>query len=307
MHVFVTGAGGFIGFELVRQLRAHGHEVLGLVRTPAKVDALRSVGATPLVGDVRDSAIVKRGVTGADAVAHLALPRAGEGNPRIVRETYTRGTEAVLEACRDRTLHSFVLASGALGMYRHPPGAWIDESGPEEPSTPSTRDRHEVDEAVREAHRDWGLPATVLRPPIVYGLGGAFQPFFLDLMRRGMYRVVGDGSYFLNFVHIEDCAAAYRIALERAAVGETFLIVDDEPVTMRAFSDALAQLMGRRRPGWAPPLLAKFVAGRDSVNAMMDSVRLRNTKIKTRLGWAPRYPTYRDGLPSVVSAYLKSH
>src|SRR3989304_1681577 len=207
-----------------------------------------------------------------------------------------RSTRLRTSRCRGRARG----IRGSQGKYRHARDAGIDESATEEPFTPSTRDRHRADEMVRAAHRDWGLRAPILRPPIVYGLGGAFKPFFLDFMRRGLYRVVGDGSYFLNVVHVEDCAAAHRLALERAPAGETFLIVDDEPVTMRTFSDELARLMGRRRPGHVPPLLAKFVAGRDGIDAMMDSVRLRNERTKERLGGAARDATNREGLPPVV-------
>jgi nucleoside-diphosphate-sugar epimerase len=159
---------------------------------------------------------------------------------------------------------------------------------------------------VRAAQRRSGLPATILRPPIVYGLGSGFKEFFLDLARRHLFRVVGDGSYFLNLVHVEDCAAAYRLALERPSAGETFLVVDDEPVTMRAFADFFSQAMGRRRPGSVPAFLAKLVAGAGAVEALQDSVRLRNRKITSRLGWAPRYPTYRDGIPGVVREYKQA-
>jgi nucleoside-diphosphate-sugar epimerase len=306
MRVFVTGGAGFIGSELVRQLVAAGHEVTGLARDPEQTRVLEALGASAIVGDVRDPAVLRGGVKDADGVAHLALPRAGGKDLEYASEVSKRGTQVMLNACRGASLRSFVFASGALGMYRHAPGEWIDETAPEGPTAPSMHERWMLDNVVRAAHREWGLPATILRPPIVYGPRGAFQEFFLDLMRRGIFRVPGDGSYFVDFVSVEDCAAAYRLALERAPAGETFLVVDDEPVTMRAFADFLAAEMGRRRPGKIPPFLAKLVAGREEVDVMMESVRLRNRKLKDRLGWVPRYPSYRDGIPETVRAYRRA-
>jgi nucleoside-diphosphate-sugar epimerase len=306
MRVFVAGATGFIGSELVRRLVAAGHEVTGLVRTPERARVLEALGASAIVGDVRDPAVLRKGVRDVDAVADLALPRAGEKNLEYASDVSKRGTQGMLDACRGTTLRSFVFASGALGIYRHGPGDWIDETATEEPTAPSMRERWTLDNAVLAAHREWGLPATILRPPIVYGPSGSFKEFFLDLMRRGLFRVPGDGSYFIDVVSVEDCAEAYRLALERPMAGETFLVVDDEPVTMRAFADFLAGRMGRRRPGRAPVLLAKLVAGGEAVDVMMESVRLRNRKIKDRLGWTPKYPSYREGIPATVLAYLRS-
>ena len=305
MRIFVTGAGGFIGSEVTRQLVSAGHEVVGLVRSPAKAGRLRAMGATPILGDVRDLSLVRQGVAGAEAVAHLALPRAGERRFRDANDVNVRGTRALLDACRDASLRSFVLASGAGGMYRHRPGDWIDESCAEDPSTPATRERFAIDVSVREARREWGLPATILRSPIVYGPGSGFREYFLDLLRRGIFRVVGDGAYHISLVHVQDCARAWRLALERAPAGDTFLIADDEPVTMRVFADYLAAQMGRRSPGRVPAFAAKLVVGRDAIDILREDVRVRNRGIRERLGWAPEYPTYREGVPPVVREYLR--
>jgi len=305
MRIFVTGAGGFIGSEVTRQLVSAGHEVVGLVRSPAKAARLRAIGATPILGDVRDPAIIRQGVARAEAVAHLALPRAGERRFRDANDVNVRGTRALLDACRDASLRSFVLASGAGGMYRHRPGDWIDESCAEDPSTPATRERFAIDVSVREARREWGLPATILRAPIVYGPGSGFREYFLDLLRRGIFRVVGDGAYHISLVHVQDCARAWRLALERPPSGDTFLIADDEPVTMRVFADYLAAQMGRRAPGRVPAFAAKLVVGRDAIDILREDVRVRNRGIRERLGWAPEYPTYREGVPPVVREYLR--
>src|SRR3989442_4515034 len=248
MQVFVSGATGFIGTELVRQLVAAGQEVIGLARTPARAQVLESLGASAIVGDVRDPAVLRKGVRDADAVAHLALPRAGEKNLEYASDVSKRGTQGMLNACREASLRSFVFASGALGIYRHGPGEWIDETAPEDPTAPSMRERWTLDNAVLAAHREWGLPATILRPPIVYGPSGSFKEVFLDLLRRGLLRVPRDGSYVLDFVSVEDSAAPHRITLERPAAGETFPGAGDQPPPMRALAEFLSAQTGPRPP-----------------------------------------------------------
>ncbi len=299
MRVLVAGAGGFIGSELTGILLRRGHSVVALGRTAAKLDGLPAV-VEKVACDVKDRQAVARAAEDCDAVAHLALPDITVP----YREAYPiwiGGTQNLLAAAVERGMKAFAIASGSVGTYRHEPGAWVDESAPEELSNRVTQGRGEADDLARAASRDHGLPVSVLRPPIVYGRGGPFGKYVLDNMRRGRYRVIGDGSNYTPWVHVEDCALAFALAMEHASRGETFIVADDTPITLREASDLIARALGVRRPKSVPPILAQIVVGKVSVRAITESIRLRNTKLKSQLGWAPRYASLRDGLPSVVA------
>ena len=291
----MTGAAGFIGWTLVRLLLVRGHDVTALVHKEA--DASR-FGRTErvVVGDVTRRDTFENAAKDADAIVHLALP-AADAKYRDAYPVWKDGTANLLAVATERGMKAFVHASGAGGIYRHEPGAWVDETAPEAPFTRATRGRAEADALVRAAHRDHDLPTVILRPSFVYGNGGPFRKFFVDYMRRGRYRVVGDGSNLMRFVHVQDCAMAYALAVEKAPAGETFLVVDDVPFTLREASDTIADALRVARPKTVPPFLARLVVGTDGVTLITESARFRNAKLKETLGWSPRYPSLRDGLP----------
>ncbi|HEV8595416.1 MAG TPA: NAD(P)-dependent oxidoreductase [Thermoplasmata archaeon] len=298
VRVFVAGGGGFIGSVLVRTLLARGHSVVAYGQTAAKLDALPPE-VMRIAGDVRDRTRVASAAKDCDAIAHLALPDAST-KFRKSHPIWIEGTRSLLAVAVDRDMRSFALASGAVGTYGHVPGAWVDETAPIQLRNKITRGRGEADDLAMDAARESGLPVSLLRPPLVYGRGGPFAKYFLDYMRRGRYRVVGDGSNYTGFVHVEDCALAYALALERAPRGEEFIVVDDEPITLREASDLIADALGVRRPKSVPPFVASLVVGKVGVELVTESVRLRNAKLKARLGWSPAHPTLREGLRTVV-------
>lgn len=299
MRVFVAGAAGFIGWNLVRLLLVRGHQVSALVHSKADAAKFGSV-ETVVVGDVVRREQWENAAKDADAIINLALPDILT-KYRVAYPTWVEGTRNLVGIAVERGMRGFVLASGAGGIYRHAPGEWIDEATPEEPFTKQMRGRTEADRIVRAAHREHRLPSVILRPNTVYGRGGAFQKYFVDYMRRGRYRVIGKGTNFWSFVHIQDCAMAYALAVERAPGGETFLIADDTPLTLREASDAIADAYGFRRPGTVPRFLARLVIGNTGVRLITESFRIRTAKAKERLGWSPMHASFLEGLRSVVA------
>jgi len=299
VHVFVTGAAGFIGWNLVRLLLVRGHRVSALVHSQADVAKFGKVERV-VVGDVVQKQTFENAAKDADAIVHLALPDI-QTKYRVAYPTWLEGTRNLLTIAAERGMRAFVHASGAGGTYRHEPGAWIDETTPEVPFTRPTRGRGEADALVRAAKGGNGMRTVILRPNVVYGRGGPFQKYFVDYMRRGRYRDVGGRTNYWGFVHVQDCATAYALAVERAPGGETFLLADDTPLTLREASDVIADAHGFRRPGHVPPIIASLVIGSAGVRLITESFRMRNTKAKERLGWTPAFPSFRDGLRAIVA------
>ena len=147
-----------------------------------------------------------------------------------------------------------------------------------------------------------GLPAVVVRPSHVYGPGGWYAEELISRLRSpGRFAVIGDGRNLWDVVHVDDVAAALVLAIEQAPPGSTYHVVDDEPITFYDFMALTAEELGVGPPRRIPASLARVVAGRNAVDAVVRSARSSNTRIKRELGWAPRFATAREGVADSVS------
>jgi nucleoside-diphosphate-sugar epimerase len=150
--------------------------------------------------------------------------------------------------------------------------------------------------------RESGLPAVVIRPSHVYGPGGWYvHELIAQLRRPGRFAVIGSGSNLWDVVHVDDVAAAFALAIERAAPGSLYHVVDDEPITFYEFMALTARELGLGAPRRTPPALASLVAGRNAVAAAVRSARSSNAKIKRELDWTPRFATARAGVPDAIA------
>jgi 2-alkyl-3-oxoalkanoate reductase len=308
MRVFVAGASGAIGTRLVPQLIERRHEVIGTTRSADKADRLRALGAEPIVLDLLDRDAVREAVAAArpDAIIHQGTALASltdfKNFDRSFAQTNrlrTEGTDALLAAARTAGVRRFVAQSFAGWPYARQGSPVKTEEDPLDPTpVPTMREtfaaiRH-LEQAVVDAD---GL---ALR---YGGFYGSPQDAQLELVRKRRFPIVGDGGGIWSFVHLDDAAAATALALELGAPG-IYNIVDDEPAPVREWLPALAAAIGAKPPRRVPRWLGRIAAGEAGVVLMTEIRGASNAKAKRELGWALRYPSWRQGFTDSYAGQL---
>ena len=301
MNILVTGATGFVGSAVVRALLGAGHTVTGLVRTPAKAQALEALGMRSAVGDMLEPQTYTPLVKDVDAVIQAAQYGVSGRmtNKKVAQINHADEvmTLALAEACLE---HNKVLlyTNGCFGYGDHG-DAWITEKTPLSPS-PMGVGHAAVVEQLLDLYKTKNLKVIVLTAGFVYGPGGLFKTSFYDTLTKNQLRVFGAGQNYWSTVHVDDLAGAFVRALEVNTYGENFNVVDDEPVRLRDMVDAVTEAAGCKRVGSIPPWLIGLMIGPPVVASLTTSFRVKNDKAKEVLDWTPRHPTFGSGVGEVV-------
>ena len=299
MRVFVAGASGAIGRQLVPQLVEKGHEVIGTYRTAGNAARIRALGAKPVELDLLDREAVRKAVVEArpDAIIHQATALANLKDFKhfdrsfvLTNRLRTEGTDALLTAAREAGVRRIVAQSYASPRYIREGGPVKTEEDPLDPNpVPAVREsyaamRH-LDEAVTQAG------GIILRYGGFYGDATDALP---GPVRKRQFPIVGDGGGITSFIHVYDAASAAVLALEHDEPG-IYNIVDDEPARVREWLPFLASVLGAKPPYRVPRWLAKLFVGDAGVMMATTSRGASNAKAKRQLGWAPRYASWRQG------------
>jgi nucleoside-diphosphate-sugar epimerase len=304
MRVFVVGATGVLGRALLPQLMAAGHTAIGLARSPEKAVAVEKQGGQAVRGDVLDAGALRRLLreTQPDAIVNLATatplklrinPKDWEMNDRVRVE----GTTNLLAAAQEARIQIFVQES--VGYVCQSRGTeWIGEDAP--------RSRHPFLRAtlqMEDIARAGSVPTTLLRFAALVTADAWHTQQSIAALRRGMLPLIGDGSAYASQVHAEDAAQAILCTLAdpQAAAGQTFHVVGDAPAPMREVFPYIARLLHAPAPRHVAPFLAKMAVGAVTIEILTASYRMSNLKIKQRLGFAPRYPSYQQSWAQVVA------
>jgi nucleoside-diphosphate-sugar epimerase len=306
MRVFVAGATGAMGRQLVPRLLEAGHRVVGLTRTESKRAELWDLGAQPVVADALDPEQVAEAVGEAqpDVIVH-ELTAISAFDPRHFDRTFaptnrlrTQGTDHLLSAGQAVGVRRFIAQSYAAWPYARTGGLVKREDDPLDPTPPrqmreSLAAIRHLEEAVLGAEWTEGI---VLRYGAFYGPGTSMSPGSeqLEMIRRRKFPVVGDGRGMWSFVHIGDAADATVAAIEHGRRG-VYNVVDDEPAPVAEWLPALAQSIGAPRPRRVPRLVGRLFAGEAGAVMMTEIRGASNSKAKDELGWQPAHPSWREG------------
>jgi nucleoside-diphosphate-sugar epimerase len=306
MRVFVAGATGAIGRQLVPRLVAAGHEVHGMTRSESKRAMLSELGAEPVVADALDPDQVAEAVGRArpDVIVHQltalsGVERYSERNAAPTNRLRTEGTDHLLSAGQAVGVRRFVAQGVAtFGAYARTGGPVKSEDDPLDPApVRGMRDtlaalRH-LEQAVLGARWTEGI---VLRYGAFYGRGTSLargeEQF--ELVRRRKLPLVGDGGGVWSFIHVGDAAEATVAAVERGSRG-VYNVVDDDPARVAEWLPALAQTLGAKKPLRLPRGVARLFAGEAGAVMMTEIRGASNAKAKRELEWRPAYPSWRQG------------
>lgn len=306
MHVFLAGATGAVGRQLVPLLLSNGHTVTGTTRSAQKAQQLRAAGAQAVVLDGLDRAAVIAAVGSArpDVIVHqmtalsdIDFRKFDASFAQTVR-LRTEGTDHLLEAARLAGVERIVAQS--FFAFAREGGPVKDEDAPLDPDPPAQMRRSQ--EAIRYLERAvLEAGGIVLRYGGFYGPGTGAAPGAeqWEAVRARKFPLVGDAGGVWSFLHIEDAASATLAALERGRAGEIYNVCDDEPALVRDWLPALAAAAGGKPPRRVPRWLGRMLAGEHMAMMMCELRGGSNAKIKRELGWEPKWPTWREGFAAL--------
>jgi nucleoside-diphosphate-sugar epimerase len=321
MKYFLTGATGFVGGRVARQLAAAGHTVTALVRDPAKAPDLAALGVALVKGDVTDKESLRAPMTGADGVFHIAgWYKIGARDKRPGEAINIQGTQNVLEVMRDLGLPKGVYTS-TLAVNSDTGGRRVDEAY----HFSGARHLSEYDRTKAAAHEiaeafiARGLPLLIVQPGLVYGPGdtSSVRTLLLQYLRRQL-PVVPQRTAFC-WAHVDDIARGHILAMEKGQAGQNYFICGPAHTTVEALQIA-QQLTGIPAPRAAAPGLFRALSAVMSVVEQVvpvpesytaEGLRIiagvtylgDNAKARRELGWEPR--PLAEGLRETLEHELK--
>ena len=306
MRVFVAGATGTIGRQLVPRLVEAGHEVHGMTRSESKQAMLHELGAVPVVADALDPDQVAEAVCRArpDVIVHqlTAIPatldmRHFDRDFALTNRLRTEGTNHLLSAGQAVGVRRFVAQSYFVSYARTGGPVKTEEDPLDRSPAREMREtlaaiRH-LEEAVLGARWTEGI---VLRYGAFYGPGTSMAPGGeqSEMIRKRKFPLVGGGGGVWSYIHVADAAEATVAAVEHGSRG-VYNVVDDDPAPVAEWLPAMAQELGARKPMRVPRFVGRLFAGEAGVVMMTELRGASNAKAKRELAWRPAHPSWRDG------------
>jgi nucleoside-diphosphate-sugar epimerase len=320
MKYFLTGATGFLGGALAKQLRAQGHEVVALVRTPDKAKNLIALGVTVVKGDVTEKESMREPMKGCDGVFHVAAwYKLGVKDKTPGYKINVEGTRNVLGLMKELNIKKGVYTS-TLAINSDTHGKINDETFHFTGKHISEYDKTKAEaHAVAKAFVKEGLPLVIVMPGLIYGPDGTgLSDEALRLYLKKKLPMISKRTAY-SWAHVDDVAHGHILAMEKAAHDSTYIICGPSHTLEEAFTIA-NKITGIKKPMAVPPIMLSISAALVwplekifHLPEMYASETLRvsagctylgnNSKAKKELGYNPR--TLEEGLKQTLEYEMK--
>lgn len=290
-RLLIIGCGD-VGLRLIPLVRAR-YRVYALTRDLLQCAALRTLGATPVVGDL-DKPHTLSVIAGiAHDVVHLAPPPSqGVTDTRTAHLIAALGKNNAKSKINRGTLPQHFVYISTSGVYGDCGGDVVPETRPVHPQTARAKRRVDAERRLRAWGARSGVQVSILRVPGIY----AANRLPLARLERGTPALRDEDDSYVNHVHADDLARMVIAALNHASPGRTYNAVDDVPQKMSEYFDLVADRHGLNRP----PRIARSDAARvipeSLLSFMSESRRLSNQRIKQELRFRLRYPSVHEGI-----------
>ncbi|MCS5733136.1 NAD-dependent epimerase/dehydratase family protein [Herbiconiux daphne] len=290
MAIFLTGATGFIGSAVLRQLRDQGRDVAALVRSPEAAREVEALGATAVLGTLTDTELIAHEALESDGVIHLASP--GDESSAATDDAFVSAVFSGLEGSDKPYVHT-----GGIWVFGS--GSSITERTPFDPPA-LTAWRLPVEARVRAAS---GIKTSIIAPGIVFGYGQGIPTVISDAPRGSgvapALQLIGDGSQHWTTVHVDDLASLYLLAFDLADAGSYYIGASGQNPTVRSLGEAAADaagLDGRVEASSVEETRARLGAG--FADALLLDQQASGSAARIDLGWEPNGPSLVDELRS---------
>lgn len=236
MKVFVTGATGFVGTAIVKELLAHGHQVLGLARSDRSENELEKLGVKAIRGNLEAPETLREGAKLSDAIIHAGFVH---DFSRFAQScVIDRAAIETLGTAIENTEKPLIVTAGV---------AFLNAAGPvtveTDPAFPPSDDYPRASDAAARTLSARGISTGIMRlPPSVHGAGDhGFVPMLIDIARqKGFSAYIENGENLWPAVHVHDAARAYRLAVERGPSAETYHAIAERGIPFRKIAEAIA-------------------------------------------------------------------
>ncbi|MFN4336169.1 MAG: NAD-dependent epimerase/dehydratase family protein [Candidatus Nitrosocaldus sp.] len=313
MRVCVTGASGFIGREVVKQLHMKGYDTIAMVRDEQRASMLKAYADlfTLDLEDVDDNTF-KKVIGNCDAVIHLAA-RVRFHPYSMLKAVMVDSTEKIARVCKEHATR--LIYASSIAVYGNGNGSSLDEDSICKPDTGYGRAKLEAETIIMDMIKE-GFDAIILRPGYVYGYSDHGSDPIARMLITGRVFWIGSATNYTGVVHVHDCARAFVESLSYNGNVRIFNVVDDEPVRWLDYLNYACSLLSIGKPVLLPYTLANTLSyiingiavvlnkasdlSPDLMRAIRYSARYSNSRLKQCMNFNLVYPTYRDGLRQVV-------